>query len=179
MSNPYRHFNTGEASKYDDFDPKKNYVKVLYNPSRAVQARELTQGQTYLNHQIAAMGGYLFQDGQPIDGAKISFSENQPIVKVAFAVPPSDIKATLDSVVGEIYYTTASTGQSIIITGYEIINNEYYKLELFENNSAPCSYCHFLERPSLKCTFPDGNKKECEFKKGTKKGWNTFEYVKV
>ena len=60
-----------------------------------------------------------------------------------------------------------------------IINNEYYKLELFENNSAPCSYCHFLERPSLKCTFPDGNKKECEFKKGTKKGWNTFEYVKI
>jgi hypothetical protein len=128
MSNPYRHFNTGEASKYDDFDPKKNYVKVLYNPSRAVQARELTQGQTYLNHQIAAMGGYLFQDGQPIDGAKISFSENQPIVNVAFAVPPSDIKATLDSVVGEVYYTTASTGQSIIITGYEIINNEYYLL---------------------------------------------------
>ena len=128
MSNPYRHFNIGEASKYDDFDPKKNYVKVLYNPSRAVQARELTQEQTYLNHQIAAMGGYLFQDGQPIDGAKISYSESQPIVKVAFAVPPANIKATLDSVVGEVYYTTASTGQSIIITGYEIIDNEYYLL---------------------------------------------------
>ena len=128
MSNPYRHFNTGEASKYDDFDPKKNYVKVLYNPSRAVQARELTQGQTYLNNQIAAMGGYLFQDGQPIDGAKISFSESQPIVKVAFAIPPSDVRATLDSVIGEVYYTTASTGQSIIITGYEIIDNEYYLL---------------------------------------------------
>ena len=49
MANAYRHYNSGEASKYDDFDPTKNYVKVLYNPSRAVQARELTQSQTYLN----------------------------------------------------------------------------------------------------------------------------------
>ena len=140
MPNPYRHFNTGEASKYDDFDPKKNYVKVLYNPSRAVQARELTQEQTYLNHQIAAMGGYLFQDGQPIDGAKISFSESQPIVKVAFAVPPTNVKDAFESVIGEVYYTTASSGQSIIITGYEIIDSEYYLLfsyrggEIWDNN---------------------------------------------
>jgi hypothetical protein len=126
MANAYRHYNSGEASKYDDFNPTKNYVKVLYNPSRAVQARELTQSQTYLNHQIGAMGGYLFQDGQPIDGAKISFSETQPIVQIDIENKPLDIISFFEGIIGKRLKTTSSSGQEIIVTGYRIIQNKYY-----------------------------------------------------
>ena len=128
MANAYRHYNSGEASKYDDFNPTKNYVKVLYNPSRAVQARELTQSQTYLNHQIGAMGGYLFQDGQPIDGAKISFSETQPIVQIDIENKPLDIISFFEGIIGKRLKTTSSSGQEIIVTGYRIIQNKYYLL---------------------------------------------------
>jgi hypothetical protein len=31
---------------YDDFDPAKNYHRILFKPGFAVQARELTQLQT-------------------------------------------------------------------------------------------------------------------------------------
>ena len=37
---------------YDDFDSSKNYLKMLFRPGRAVQARELTQLQTILQNQI-------------------------------------------------------------------------------------------------------------------------------
>ena len=37
---------------YDDYDEDKKYHKVLYRPSRPIQARELTQGQSILQNQI-------------------------------------------------------------------------------------------------------------------------------
>lgn len=44
---------------FDDFDPNKNYSKILFRPGRAVQARELTQIQTILQNQISALGDKL------------------------------------------------------------------------------------------------------------------------
>ena len=41
---------------FDDFDPSKNYSKILFRPGRAIQSRELTQIQSILQHQIAAIG---------------------------------------------------------------------------------------------------------------------------
>jgi len=46
---------------FDDFDSKKNYSKILFRPGRAIQARELTQIQTTLQNQIAALGNKLLQ----------------------------------------------------------------------------------------------------------------------
>ena len=37
---------------FDDFDEDKKFVRVLYRPGRAVQARELTQTQTLQQKQI-------------------------------------------------------------------------------------------------------------------------------
>ena len=33
---------------FDDYDPKKDFYRILFRPSYAVQARELTQMQTIL-----------------------------------------------------------------------------------------------------------------------------------
>ena len=40
------------APYYDDFDASKNYVKTLFRPGFAIQARELTQLQSALQNQI-------------------------------------------------------------------------------------------------------------------------------
>ena len=37
---------------FDDYDEDKKFVRVLYVPGRAVQARELTQAQTLQQAQI-------------------------------------------------------------------------------------------------------------------------------
>jgi hypothetical protein len=36
------------APYYDDFDPEKQYHRILFKPGYAVQARELTQLQSIL-----------------------------------------------------------------------------------------------------------------------------------
>ena len=76
------------------------------------------------------MGSYLFQDGQPIDGAKISFSETQPIVQVDFepGKTPLDITSFFESIIGVKFWTTSASGQAIVVTGYEIIKEKYYLL---------------------------------------------------
>jgi hypothetical protein len=46
---------------FDDFDPTKNYSKILFRPGRAIQSRELTQIQTILQNQISALGDKVLQ----------------------------------------------------------------------------------------------------------------------
>ena len=122
MANPYRHYASGEPY-YDDFDPKKNYMKVLYRPSMAVQARELTQSQTYLNNQLAALGGYFFKDGTPIDGAKISYSTNQPIMRID--VPNTrDPEDFIQRFILQAVFKGNYSGQEVLITDYYIRENE-------------------------------------------------------
>ena len=41
---------------FDDFDPSKNYSKILFRPGRAIQSRELTQIQSILQNQISILG---------------------------------------------------------------------------------------------------------------------------
>jgi hypothetical protein len=57
---------------YDDFDEDKNFMRVLFRPEYAVQARELTQLQTILANQIEKFGNHIFKSGSPIIGGKVS-----------------------------------------------------------------------------------------------------------
>ena len=47
----------------DDYDEDKNFYRILFRPSFAVQARELTQLQTILQKQIARHGDAIFKQG--------------------------------------------------------------------------------------------------------------------
>lgn len=47
----------------DDFDESKNFYQILFKPSLAVQARELTQLQTILRDQIKKFGNHVFKHG--------------------------------------------------------------------------------------------------------------------
>lgn len=60
---------------YDDYDSLKNFLRILFNPSRAVQARELTQLQTILTNQKAQFANHFFTDGSKILGAKIELDQ--------------------------------------------------------------------------------------------------------
>ncbi len=47
---------------YDDFNKDDNYYRVLFNPGRPVQARELTGLQSILQNQIESFGSHIFKD---------------------------------------------------------------------------------------------------------------------
>lgn len=67
---------------YDDFDPNKNYHRVLYKPGRAVQARELTQSQTILQNQITNFADHFFTQNTPVKGGSISLDLNVKHLKL-------------------------------------------------------------------------------------------------
>lgn len=60
---------------FDDFDEDKNFMRVLFRPGYAVQARELTQLQSILANQIEKFGNHIFKSGSPITGGKISLDD--------------------------------------------------------------------------------------------------------
>ena len=60
--------NLNVSPYFDDFDSKKDFYKVLFQPGVAVQARELNQLQSILQNQIEKFGDHVFKRGTIIDG---------------------------------------------------------------------------------------------------------------
>jgi hypothetical protein len=63
----------------DDYDETKKFYRILYRPSFAVQARELTQMQSILQNQIKRHGDAIFKQGaMVIPGAASIATATQP-----------------------------------------------------------------------------------------------------
>ena len=67
---------------YDDFDPSKNYYRILYKPGAAVQARELTQSQTILQDQVTKFADNIFKQNSPVTGGQITTNFNCYYIKL-------------------------------------------------------------------------------------------------
>jgi len=72
--------NLNTAPYFDDYLENKKFYKVLFKPSTAVQARELSQIQTILQKQISRFGSHVFKDGSIVDGV------NPKVVRQAHVV---------------------------------------------------------------------------------------------
>jgi len=62
---------------YDDFDETKRFTQIVFNPGRAVQARELTQIQSMFKNQLRRVSKAFFVNGDKIEGGKIGSGERQ------------------------------------------------------------------------------------------------------
>jgi len=67
---------------YDDFDPNKNYHKILFKPGQAVQARELTQSQSILQNQVSNFASAIFAQNTPISGGKVTINTKCDYIKL-------------------------------------------------------------------------------------------------
>lgn len=107
---------------YDDYDPTKNFYRILFKPGYAVQARELTQMQTILQKQVDRFGKHVFKEGSIVLPGAFTLETNQgirggnpiPYVKV------KDYDASNNDVTISDFYRTSLTGQSSNITAYVI-----------------------------------------------------------
>lgn len=98
---------------YDDFDEQKNYLRILFRPGHAVQARELTQMQTAIQAQIDRHGRHIFKEGSPVLGGNMSLDTALDFVKLESSFTPSTGGTTLvtDNYWDELIGTTV-TGQT-------------------------------------------------------------------
>jgi len=108
---------------YDDFDEDKNFMRVLFRPGYAVQARELTQLQTILSNQIEKFGNHIFKSGSPITGGKISLDSNANYIVLNSqysnedVVPSNFLNKTIVS------YNSTKTAKAKVIAVDSVDNN--------------------------------------------------------
>ena len=71
-----------QSPYFDDFSEDKNFHKILFKPSVAIQARELTQLQTILQTQIERFGDNIFRTGTIIKGCSITTDDQYYYIKL-------------------------------------------------------------------------------------------------
>jgi hypothetical protein len=67
--------NLNVAPYFDDFTDTNNFVKELFRPGFAIQARELTQLQSALQNQIERHGSHIFKEGSMVIPGQISLRD--------------------------------------------------------------------------------------------------------
>jgi hypothetical protein len=78
-------FNVGPY--HDDFDPTKNFHRILFKPGVAVQARELTQSQTILQDQVSNFASSIFSQNTPVSGGQVTTNQNCYYLKLNPTAP--------------------------------------------------------------------------------------------
>ena len=74
---------------YDDYDETKDYHRILFRPSNAIQARELTQLQSILQNQVEKFGNHIFEEGSLVMGGTTTVNTLYYAVKVNATNPNS------------------------------------------------------------------------------------------
>jgi hypothetical protein len=67
---------------FDDYNPEKDFYKILFKPSVAVQARELNQLQSILQDQVERFGNHVFKSGTIISGVNFTYLPSYHYVKI-------------------------------------------------------------------------------------------------
>lgn len=83
----------------DDFNAdngprENNYMRILFKPGYAVQARELTQLQTAIQNQIKLFGDHIFQDGSPVLGGELTLDTSVISLKLEDQFGNTDVDVT-------------------------------------------------------------------------------------
>ena len=125
--------NLNSAPYYDDFDKDKNFVRTLFRPGFAIQARELTQLQSQLQYQIETHGTHIFKEGamvvpggdQPLSQRTLKLasqfaSENVDPSKYYNATTPVVITGATTGVKAEVvgFQAATTTEQPLLLVNY-------------------------------------------------------------
>jgi hypothetical protein len=107
---------------YDDFNPDKNFHRILFKPGVAVQARELTQSQTILQNQISNFASAIYSQNTPISGGNVTTNLNCSYIKlnstynnatvIAAVFLNQKIVNSTGTVVAQVIATSEATGNA-------------------------------------------------------------------
>jgi hypothetical protein len=75
--------NLSVSPYFDDYSTEKDYYKVLFKPSTAVQVRELNQLQTLLQKQTEQFGDHILKSGTILSGCQFTFQTSIPYIKIS------------------------------------------------------------------------------------------------
>jgi hypothetical protein len=116
---------------YDDYDQTKKFLRMMFRPGYAVQARELTQLQTLLQSQVKRFGDHVFEDGSIVTDGQISenYLRYARVTGIAGTSDVDDFIGTDISVAGTIARVvhaepglTTSTADNYPVLFFEYLN---------------------------------------------------------
>lgn len=87
----------------DDFNEDDNYHRILFNPRKALQARELTQLQTIIQKEIERFGKNIFKEGASVSPSGIVIDEKYEYIKIDEVSVPG-------TAVGDEIFTAQTSG---------------------------------------------------------------------
>ena len=86
---------------YDDFDPEKDYYRVLFKPGFPIQARELTTLQSILQNQIEQFGSHIFKEGSIVIPGNVTYDNQFYAVEINATHLGTDVSVYIDNFVGK------------------------------------------------------------------------------
>ena len=98
-------FNVGPY--FDDFDPSKNFHRILFKPGSAVQARELTQSQTILQNQISEFASAIYSTNTPVSGGQVTLNQQCYYIKLNNTY--NGVTVTAENFAGQIIQDSTGT----------------------------------------------------------------------
>jgi hypothetical protein len=100
---------------YDDFDEDKKFLRLLFKPGYAVQARELTQLQSLLQNQINRFGDFTFKNGSIVTGGQF-FNQSATYINLSPIYVESSIDA--NTFVGKTILSTDESKRATVLKAY-------------------------------------------------------------
>ena len=83
--------NLSRSPYFDDYLESKKFYRILFKPSTAVQARELSQVQSILQKQIERFGSHVFKDGSTVHAADTKVIDEANVVRIKNAYTNNNV----------------------------------------------------------------------------------------
>ena len=106
---------------YDDFKKDNNFYRVLFNPGKPVQARELTTLQSILQDQIESFGSHMFKEGSMVIPGNSQYDPEYFSIKLDSNHLGIPVSLYVDQLKGKIL-EGQSTGIKILIDDFSLPN---------------------------------------------------------
>jgi len=100
---------------FDDYDESKQFVRILFRPGRAVQARELTQLQTIIQAQVERFGKGIYKDGSFVSPPSETLDERFSFVKLLDSFNSITTDSVITGLVGQTVIGQTSAVKAIVI----------------------------------------------------------------
>jgi hypothetical protein len=101
---------------YDDYNENKNFLRILFKPGFAVQAREVTQVQSIFQKQVERMGEAAYRNGTVVTGAE-TFAQEAVYIKLNSTYAGLDLVA--NNFIGQSILSTDDSKRAEVVKVYE------------------------------------------------------------
>jgi hypothetical protein len=135
----------------DDWNPKKNFYRVMYKSGFPIQTRELNQTQSILQDQIQSLSSHFMKDGDNVVPGEFSLENPHSYVRVSTITNGSDPQeyvgynfiGVTSGVKGRVTYAIESTDDDDLT---------FYVT--YEDSGNTNEYTQFLEQETLETDTP-------------------------